>query len=167
MEQVVREAAEKALAGAKDYDEATARLISMVAGSPSLKAALTDPVIPELCRAAVTKVGRNERPSIWIPTQRNTTVTPSQFDVSPEEQAERLKRSVMRGLYAFRLPSGMLLGDARRKDVGEACDFYGKQASDMAWKGRWLSAIADRVGGKMVRNALSEEQLAQLQEETK
>lgn len=147
--------AHKALADNDSLEHALWPFMNAVAAA-GLSRELYGPHEERIAREYLSGVSRKRRRVVWTrPT-------------GPDDRVVHLARAGMENLFAFPLPNGVRLGDATLDDVRAAAEFYAKQAADMAWKGRWLTAIAAKMKGrKPVRQCLKAEALKALQDETK
>ena len=139
--------------GAHDLDAATANLVGML--DADLMAQLVHPHVESIARGLMRANMRETRRVAW---QRPT---------GPDRRAQRVGRVVVSSLMDFRLPSGVLIGNATKADLTAASAFYWKQADDMAWKARWVDLVAEKVGPKTVADVLNASKLAALQEQAK
>lgn len=79
-----------------------------------------------------------------------------------------LSRGIAASLLDFRLPGGKKIKDANRSEIEADAEFYGRQASDMGHKARWLRLIAQSIpDGKLGGDVISAERALELWEETK
>lgn len=68
----------------------------------------------------------------------------------------------------FKLPGGVKLGDATRKDLTTALASYEMQTADLSIKHRWLRLVQQSVPeGRRVRDVLTEERVAELRAEAR
>lgn len=152
----LREAVKDAWQGAGSTEEAVERLLAAAEQSEEVYRALAGPYLRQFAFAAVGNIVQDTRDVIWS--------RPS----APDARAAALAQVNATTLYDFPLPGGKRLGDATREEIAEAAQFYMKQANDMAWKARWLSAVAAKVPkGKTARKALSIAAIAEMKETTK
>lgn len=138
-----------------DVREGVRRMAKLVRADMGLFRQLLDEMVESACYSELAKLNRDNNRAIW---------TAANYDKGGK--GERVKALAHgNALMFFRLPTGSLLGQAKRAEVDEAAQFYSKQATDMAWKGRWLSMVAEKVEGqKTVGKCLTEHDLAKLQE---
>lgn len=157
MSELITKAAAKAYQeSGGDVSKATQALMVVAERHKGLRAALLDPFLETACNQAVRRLQQDARAKLWG----------SRAIATATDDAEAMKRLAQRNLLDFPLPNGMRLADASKDDVGNAIQFYRKQANDMAWKARWLQLVAQSVpGGKKVGDALTEERLRELQTE--
>lgn len=132
--------------------DATERLVGRVKSDNNLFQALMWPLIENACYDAVRSVCRLQRRKVWE-TARYTE--------------DNILAVASTRLMDMVLPGGLTLGEAHRKDLLNAAEFYGRQAENMAHKERFLGAIAAKLNGKRVNRALKEEDLCELQADTK
>lgn len=156
---LVAEAARKALADANgDVREATRAMEAAVRGNRRLRDDLTDPLIANACYSAVTAQCRVERRKVWSPPAEKLVA-------SRVTGAHRVVQLATGTLLMFPLPGGKKLGEATRDEISEAAEFFGKQASDMDHKARWLRLVAQSVpGDKTAADVLTDRRLRELQE---
>lgn len=85
-----------------------------------------------------------------------------------KEQTEALKRFMQRAVLDFPLFDGTKLRDAKREQVLESAEFYGKIAATNAQREKWLRSIAKITpAGKRVGDVVSEDKArALLQQST-
>lgn len=124
-----------------------------------LRDTLTSPLIRGACYDAIKSIIRQERKHVWLAP-----------NYSPDGNSAGANIHAARSLYEFRLPieGQPTLGSATKADVDAASHFYGAQAVDMAWKGRWLATIAKGLkAAKTVEATFSEAKLRAMQEATK
>jgi len=138
-----------------DVQASVKKMAARVRADMGLFRELLDEMVESACYSELAKLNRDNNRAIW---------TAANYD--PGGKGERVKALASgNALMFFRLPSGPLLGQAKRADVDAAADFYAKQAQDMGWKARWLQMIAKHVeGNKTVAKCLTEQQLAKLKE---
>ena len=139
--------------GAHDLDAATANLVGML--DADLMAELVQPHVESIARELMRANMRETRRVAW---QRPT---------EPDARARRVGAVVVSSLMDFRLPSGLLIGNATKADLIAAAAFYRKQADDMAWKARWVDLVAEKIGRKTVADVLDATKLSALQEQAK
>ena len=158
-EETVATAAGRAMAEANgDIAAAAKRLQDWVRKNHTLKRALLDPLIEYACYNAVRRQLGEGRRKVWNAPK----------PVEGMSQADKVAILARSNLMLFALPiaNGKLLKDATREEVGQASEFYGKQATDMAHKSRWLALIGQIIPeGKIVGQVLSEGRLSELQDE--
>ena len=150
----VAELAEQALKESRgDAVKATAILEEHAKRDVNIANDLLMPLLRQACYDAIRSVCRRERRDIW--TAPNYT---------KGGNGQRVTQLASR-LMDFPLPGGLPLAKAKREDLEQAVDFYGKQAQRMAQIREWLHKVAERVDGrKMVKTCLTEQQLAELRE---
>ena len=134
-------------------EEAAAALLRRVRGDAALWAALMEPHEKMAADAAVRGMVHEQRRRIWA------------RPVEPDARVAALA-NMHATLMDFRLPSGLRLRDATAADCMDGATFYARQAGDMAWKARWLSAVAEACGDGVVADAMDERALAALREKT-
>lgn len=138
-----------------DTIKAAAIMEREVSANEAKYRALMDPLLAAACYSAVSSVQRCNRAEIW--TAPNYTAGGN---------GSRVHALASGNLLLFPLPGGKALGEATKDEVIEAADFYGKQATDMTVKARWLSRIGEKLTGKKtVAKVFTEESLRQLQAE--
>lgn len=119
--------------------------------------ALMDPLLATACYAAVSQACRGARRDVW--TAPNYTAGGN---------GDRVHAMAAGNLLLFPLPGGKPLGEATKAEVIEAAVFYGKQASDMTVKARWLTRIGEQLTDeKTVAKVFTEESLRTLQTEVR
>jgi hypothetical protein len=152
----LREAVKAAWRGAGSTEEAVDRLLEAAEESEEVYRALVGPYLRQFAFAAIGGIVKDTRDAAWArPT-------------APDARADALAQVNAATLYDFPLPGGKRLGDATAEEIAEAAQFYLKQANDMAWKSRWLSAVAAKIPkGKIARKALTVAALAEMKETTK
>lgn len=155
----VAEAALAALeANAGDQVKAARALEEKVRKDSALRKHLLEPLITYACHQAVGIQIRQHRGRVWN--------GPRAVPKGAGDRAGRLEALAVEMLSSFPLPGGLPLAEATREDLAAAADFYAKQATDMAHKGRWLQLIGQSVpDGKRVRDVLTEDRLRELKKE--
>jgi hypothetical protein len=161
MAALIAEAARRAVKeGGGDPRSATDILEAAVRKDQRLRDAIMAPLVRQACYSVVSAEIRRERSTVW-----NST---------PKERVERIGRSQTQRviqlaagtLLMFPLPGGVKLGEATRVQIAEAATFYGRQASDMSDKARWLRLVAERVPeGKTAGQVFTDQALRDLQAE--
>ena len=147
-------------------EEAAAELLRRVGTRGHLYKALIGPYVRIAARELVEAVTRKARKSMWSAAAR----APAPAAQSPAAQVARASaasRAVAAALLDFPLPGGRPLRLATRAQVAEAAKRYRAQASDMAWKARWLDRIAAALpdDDTAVANHLDNAALFQLRQE--
>lgn len=66
--------------------------------------------------------------------------------------------------YTYILPSGVKLGDAKQDDLRKSALRHELDGRANLRKSKWLNTIADKIGDRRVRDAISEDQIAKLWE---
>lgn len=158
----ISEAAKLALDLAKgDVQKATKAFELTIRSNRGLRDQLLEPLIASACYDAIRKVSITDRRSTWrAPVER---LVPGKVTGSA-----RVVQLAAGNLLMFPLPGGKKLGEATRKDISAASEFYSKQAGDMGHKARWLQLIAQSVpSGKTVNDVLTDKRLRELQREAK
>ena len=141
-----------------NLENAAKALVAWVRKDKVLKQALLEPLVEYACYHAVRRCQITSRDKVW-------NAPPPKPGMSDAQRVEALARSNLM-LFALPIANGKLLRDATRAEVSQASDFYGKQATDMAHKSRWLALIGQSLpDGKTVADTLSEDRLRELQEE--
>jgi hypothetical protein len=81
------------------------------------------------------------------------------------QRGARLREVLAATLFDFPLPGGKRLGDANAAELRAAAERYMTQANDMGHKGRWLRAVAGKVGQhNRAEGAMTLKQLEELLE---
>lgn len=138
------------------YDAAVPALLAALKTRPLLEAEFLRPHMTARARDLLSSVAASERQIVW------------HRPVDPMVRVRALSDGMRLTLLDFRLPNGMRLAEATRVTVEDAAGDYAKQAGDMAWKARWLSAIARAMPeGVPVADVMDAAALAALQEQTK
>lgn len=158
----ISEAAKLALDLAKgDVQRATKAFEQTVRSNRGLRDQLLEPLIASACYDAIRKVSITERRTAWKPPTEK--LVPGKVTGSA-----RVVQLAAGNLLMFPLPGGKKLGEATRKDISAAAEFYSKQAGDMGHKARWLQLIAQSVpNNKTVNDVLTDKRLRELQREAK
>lgn len=138
--------------GDGDVAKATEQMSALVRKDKSLFQQLMWPLIDNACYDAIRAECRSQRRKIWE---------------TPRYTEDNILVVASTRLMDLILPGGLTLGQAHRKDLLTAAEFYDRQAENMAHKGRFLSAIAEKLNGKRVNRVLNEGDLCELQENTK
>lgn len=162
--ELVDAAAKAALDDAKgDLSGAAKMMEQAVRASSSLRTAVTDPLIAQACYDAVRRQIKWARREAWTGTKhRGSQSTPEVI----QAQQSRVVHLAAGTLAMFPLPGGKRLGEATREEIVAAADFYGRQASDMGAKARWLRLIGQSLpDGKRVSDVLTDKRLRELQAE--
>ena len=156
----IAEAARTAMDGAPTYRDGAKRLLAMTRDDAELKAALMGPYEMSAAMDAVTLASRAYRKTIWTaPSRAERSEQAEQTFVLAESNLEMLD---------FPLPGGKPLRLASKADVKAAAYFYSTQATDMAYKGRWLVKIAGKMKfGQTVGEALDNEALKKMQKDAR
>lgn len=150
--EIVREELKRADGMAVD---AAPRIADIVRGDAALFRVVADPLIDAACYEMAAQQVRQTRKVVWTPPRT----------VSADDQRARVVRLSDSNLLNFPLPGGLRLGAASRDELREAAGFYARQASDMAWKSRWLDLVQKRVPKtKCVADVLTDADLRDLQE---
>ena len=140
-----------------DARAAVGLMSDRVRKNPSLFKALMLPLVEEACYSQIRKIFRGERAIIWR--------TPNASDSGNGDRVVSLARGNLHMLMQFRLPNGKPVAESKKPDLEEAASFYGKQASDMSHKSRWLNLVASELAEDLtVGEVLTEERLRILQE---
>lgn len=158
LESTLQDAVERAIKeSGDDARAATTILLNEVKRNRKLREQLTEPLLRSACYDRIRSAFRVERKQIWFAPNYDAT-----------QGSERAKAHGEYLLMQFRLPAGKRLSEATIEDLLEASEFYSKQASDMAHKGRWLDLIAKGLKkGKTVGKQYNEATLRALQEEAR
>ena len=150
--EIVREELKRANGMAVD---AAPHIAEAVRADGDLFRVVADPLIDAACYEMAAQQVRRERKSVWTPPRT----------VSDEDQKARVTALSNNTLLNFPLPGGVRLGAASREQLLAAAGFYARQASDMAWKSRWLDLVAKRVPKtKCVADVLTDADLRAMQE---
>lgn len=159
---IVAEAARRALDDANGDTVRAARMLETAVRAQSpLREALTEHLIGSACWAAIQTQTRVQRRAIWIAPRTEGTPRATSVD-------DRVVHLASGTLLMFPLPGGKRLADAKREEIAAAAEFYGRQASDMGAKARWLRLIAQSLpDGKVVGEVLTDERLRELQDEAR
>ena len=153
----VSEKAREALEGTATTEEAARRLLEMAKLDSELYRKIVEPYELSACIDAIKAVRTNERAAIWkLPMKPARENAP----------ARALARANTYTILDFPLPGAGRLADATKAEILEAASIYRKQATDMAWKARWLEAIAAKLGRSKVSAKFTVEDLERLQKET-
>jgi hypothetical protein len=161
MAALIAEAARRAVQeGGGDPRSATDILEAAVRKDQRLRDAIMAPLVRQACYTVVGAEIRRTRSTVWNSTPKE------RVERLGQSQTQRVIQLAAGTLLMFPLPGGVKLGEATRVQLTEAAAFYGRQASDMSAKARWLRLVADRVPeGKTAGQVLDDEQLRQLQAE--
>lgn len=138
----------------ENVQEATAAFELAVRKDARLRDLLTDPLIREACYAVVSGLIRRARKHVWAPP------------IYRADSAARVIALAASNLMTFPLPGGVLLCNADRAALATAESVYRKQSDDMRHKANWLGLILQSLPeGQLVRDALTEARLIELQRE--
>lgn len=138
--------------GNGDVAAATEKMSALIRKDESLFRQLMWPLIDNACYDAIRAECRTQRRKIWE---------------TPRYTEDNILAVASTRLMDLILPGGLTLGQAHRNDLLSAAEFYDRQAENMAHKGRFLSAIAEKLNGRRVNRVLNEADLCELQDETK
>lgn len=162
----------------RSYDEAVDWLLDALQDDRPAYDLMMQPYAARAARELVTSAVHMKRSRIWNNAGNGVsrgdtfgpqeTANPAAHPGTNRNTVAALSAGVVRsGLMDFRLHDGTPLSDAGKEKVLQAAALWGKQASDMAWKARWMNRVAEKVPeGKTVRDALDESALAAMKEET-
>lgn len=142
----------------KDLSAAAELLESWALNSQELYNSLTQPFLSNACHDAVRDGGRSKRETAWGRS------------CGTNQQGDRL-RDLARNLLENFIVSlegggGIPISDATADQLIYAATRYKLQGDDMLHKHRWLSRIAETVGGKTVGEVFTEGDLVRLRDET-
>lgn len=175
--------AREAMTATPDLDAAIAALVKQAKADPAVWREMMQPHEAMAARQLLGGIMRANRSAIWNNSIGGTTAdrqakfgpresakvrapaAPFTRPTAPDARVARLVTGMNRvGLLAFPLSSGRKLAEATGSEVAADAAQYAMKSKDMAWKARWLSAIAARVGSKTVGQVLSEDDLAKMKE---
>ena len=146
-----------AIADTGTTEEAAAELLRRVGTRGATYQALIGPYVKVAARELVEAMTRQRRAAIWRPEPA----------AAAQARTAAVARAVTAALLDFPLPGGRLLRSANREEVEAAAERYRAQASDMAWKARWLDAIAAHLpDAGTVADHFDDAALAKLRQET-
>lgn len=143
-----------------DVYRAARELEKIARTDPPTWQGITEPLLATACYAAVREVCHEQRRK----GERSAIYLTSNYD-----KGGNGSRVIAHGesLMDWPLPGGMRLRDAKADDLTRAAAFYAAQASTMAHTGRWLCAIAEKIGKKSVGKALDAHAIAAIKESVK
>lgn len=141
---------------------------AVMADDAMFRAAL-EPLVRQACYSIISGMMRSERKSVWKGTGAIQPAKPIYTaPVHRPDSASRVEALATGTLMMFPLMGGLRLRDATVEQVSENAQMYADKASDMAWKARWLNAIARKMGNdktKKVVDILTESDLNTLKAE--
>lgn len=97
---------------------------------------LMDPLVRGACYDQVRLQARQTRGRVWE--------SPQPTAAESRAAVESAASGILKGLFAFPLHNGIMLGNAYKQDVVNSAGFYDAQAQDMGIKARWLAMIAEK-----------------------
>lgn len=103
-----------------EINKAAAALEARVRKDRALKAALLEPLVQYACYNAVRRQLQINRDKVWNPPKPRS-------GMSDVDKIAILARSNLM-MFALPVANGILLKDARRGEIAQASEFYGKQA---------------------------------------
>lgn len=143
-----------------DIGKATQLLVDRLSADPAMLEALFPLILRQWSRASVRSVLHRQRASLaQAPTK-----------AAQEAQQERLRNfavhTVKSWLDDFRLQNGKALGDCTKADLLAEVEHYQVRARKNAARAAFLTRVARRVKDKVVRETLTEEQVAAMYQQT-
>lgn len=152
-----------------DILKATNEFEKKIRADDELFRAALEPLVRQACYSIISGMMRSERKAVWKGTG---AIQPSKpiytAPVHRPDTPARVEALATGTLMMFPLMGGLRLRDATVEQVSENAQMYADKASDMAWKARWLNAIARKMGNdktKKVVDILTESELNTLKAE--
>lgn len=139
-----------------DWNKAAALMRRRIEKNEELFKELMQPLIDQACWAAIRSVCHHERAAFVSSISRTGIDDASGLRAIVETEIKRW--------LDYPLSSGIKLGDADREKLETEAEMHARFASANARKAAFFEAIAKRIDGKTVREALSETQLENLWE---
>jgi hypothetical protein len=144
-----------------DIHGASRTLLEWVSIDPATSELVWTELVPRALLQACRDEVRDQRSRI---AENYVKERYSNQQSSPEagENKRRLKAGARLMFMEWPLPDGRRLGKVRGDELHGAIRQYDEQTREMSRRARWLRAIAQRAGSKVVGQAMGEEDLRQL-----
>ena len=142
----------------ESVEKASAFALNAALSDPELNKAVLFEAIQIACKSIVMTSIRDSRGAIC----KRADAYGSKRKIKSEELKDRIA-----GLLQFRLPGGKILKESTSEECREAALFYNKIAETNRVRGSFLMRVATAAKGKIVGDAITEEQCEKFYKEAK